>query len=311
MRRTNNLRNISGTILLCLAPCFLGCGGDAPQLGPSGTELGPSGTGTVEVAVTTTGQFTAPQSQYTVLLDQSEPRFIKTTGTLSLTEVAAGPHRVLLTDLPFGCVVEGSNPRDVEVAAEATVTIAFALTCDLTTGVEVSIYTHGELIGPGYSFLVDGNNLGPVQRMDQRLVGDLSPGAHSLGLSGLPSNCSMAGDNPRMVNLIPGQMSVFILDVNCVPIPPPPSGALLIFIHTVGIDPDGFEIVLDGGAPVQAPLDDYVLVGDIPIGVRSVLLSDLSEGRCIVIGENPRSVQVNIDASTIIDFEVRCEPFNT
>ena len=103
--------------LIGLAPAVLGCGDDDGTTGPP--------TGTLEVTTSTTG---APGEDFTVIVDGASPRTIAATATLTIPEVEVGSHVVLLT-MPAGCVLEGENPRTVDVTQGATATAAFVVTC--------------------------------------------------------------------------------------------------------------------------------------------------------------------------------------
>jgi hypothetical protein len=103
--------------LIGLAPALLGCGDDDGTTNP--------GTGTIEISTATTGD---PGEDYTVVVDGASPRIIAPTATLTIPDVEAGSHVVLLT-LPTGCVLEGENPRTIAVAEGATGTVAFIISC--------------------------------------------------------------------------------------------------------------------------------------------------------------------------------------
>ena len=102
--------------LMAVVPAALGCGDD-DSTNP--------GTGTLEVTTATTGD---PGMDFTVIVDGASPRTIAPTATLTIADVEVGSHVVQLT-LPTGCVIDGVNPRTVNVTENATTTVAFVVTC--------------------------------------------------------------------------------------------------------------------------------------------------------------------------------------
>ena len=63
--------------------------------------------------------------------------------------VTAGALRVELSGLADNCAVQGINPREVAVTAEATTEIDFVVLCAATTGsVEVTTTTTGSSLDP-------------------------------------------------------------------------------------------------------------------------------------------------------------------
>ncbi|HEU4697587.1 MAG TPA: hypothetical protein VFS40_00245 [Gemmatimonadales bacterium] len=92
------------------------------------TALPPGATGAIAVTTATTGSAPDPDG-YTVTLDAGTPQPIGAAATVTLADVATGPHFVTLGGLAANCHVEGDNPLTVTVAAAATVNAGFAVFC--------------------------------------------------------------------------------------------------------------------------------------------------------------------------------------
>jgi hypothetical protein len=105
-----------GAALLLLAAC----GDDTDPTGPN--------IGSIQVSVTSTGEPADPTGD-TVAVDGASGQPITATGTVTISDVSAGPHSVTLGDLAQNCsTAAGTNPQPVTVAAGETAEIAFAVT---------------------------------------------------------------------------------------------------------------------------------------------------------------------------------------
>ena len=100
-----------------------GCGDDDDD-GPTG----PS-TGSIEVSVTSTGEPADPTG-YTVAVDGGSGQSIPAGGTITISDVSAGPHTITLGDVAENCSpAAGTNPQTVTVDAGETTEVAFDVTC--------------------------------------------------------------------------------------------------------------------------------------------------------------------------------------
>lgn len=89
---------------------------------------GPQPTGSVEVTTSTTGSSLDPDG-YTVIVAGGTGQPIGVEETVTVNEVATDARSVELTDAADNCTVDGDNPRDVTVAADATVSTTFDVNC--------------------------------------------------------------------------------------------------------------------------------------------------------------------------------------
>lgn len=85
--------------------------------------------GAIQVSVATTGSPADPDG-YAVTLDGEPPGLpVATTGSVSFSGVPAGSHTVALGGVASNCLVQGENPRPVEVSTAGPAAISFSVSC--------------------------------------------------------------------------------------------------------------------------------------------------------------------------------------
>jgi WD40-like Beta Propeller Repeat/Bacterial Ig-like domain (group 2) len=93
------------------------------------------------------------------------------------------------------------------LATTIAVLLAVAVGCDNPAGpgtgqLQVTVATTGADLDPdGYSLSLDGAPGLALAANDTRTLPELTPGPHSLLVSGIASNCALNGVNPRLVNV--------------------------------------------------------------------------------------------------------------
>ena len=92
-----------------------------------------SGGGSITVSTSTGGEDVDPDG-YTLRLDGAERGPIGSTATVTLDQLAPGPHSVELAGVAANCQVEGDNPRSVTVTAGSAVPAAFTVNCAAQSG---------------------------------------------------------------------------------------------------------------------------------------------------------------------------------
>jgi hypothetical protein len=87
----------------------------------------------------------------------------------------------------------------------------------------------------------------------------------------------------------------------------PRVGDVRLTVVTTGadMDPDGYSIVLDGGAGVAVAVNDSRVISDLSAGSHSVLLVGLATN-CTVDGANPRAIEIGAHNTTQVSFAVSC-----
>jgi hypothetical protein len=273
------------------------CGGDTA--GPSA----PS-TGSLEIKTETSGQL--PSGGYTYRVDGEPAQSIGSNATVSRVDLDPGSHVVQLTNLPEGCTTAGDNPQTVSVTAGATTSIDFSITCVPPVGtIQVGTATSGPAPGT-YDLVLDADPLGPVDPSGTRAIDSIPAGVHTVGLSAVPANCQLAGDNPQTLTLQTGATATVSFAVTCVA-PPPETGALRITIATTGVDADGYRLIIDDGARQPVGMNGAVVLGNLATGNHLVRLSGLATG-CASTEANPRQVAVASGGTATVAFNVTCTP---
>src|SRR2546430_2744300 len=163
----------------------------------------PPTTGTIAVTTATTGP--SQPSSYSVAVDGGTSTAIPASGSASFTDVNAGTHSEALGGVPSNCTVTGGNTQTVSVIANQTTPLTFNVTCAATTGsITVTTNTSGSTTPSGYTVTVDGGTTQSVGANGPVTFNGLSVGNHSVGLSPIPSNCSVSGANPQTVGVTAG-----------------------------------------------------------------------------------------------------------
>jgi hypothetical protein len=175
--------------------------------------------GTLEVTTTTSGSDQDPDG-YGLRVDGGASQPIGLNATVALSNVSAGQHTVQLLEMATNCRVAGANPAQATVPSGGTTRVAFAITCTSlppgTGSVQITAATSGSSPDPdGYRVSVDGGTGQTISVNGSRTVGNLAAGPHSVGLSGLATNCTLSGDNPRGVTITAGQTATVAFAITC------------------------------------------------------------------------------------------------
>ncbi len=273
------------------------CGGGSDVTAPS--------SGTLEITTTTTGPEPDPDG-YTFQIDGGPNTPIGSSATIS-SELPAGSHSIRLTGLADNCSV-ADNPRNLTLVGGGTAAMTFAVTCTPTIGsLTITAATTGlPLDADGYGVTVDGVDRGTLQANGSLTLADLAPGPYSVGLSGIAANCTVEGDNPRPVDVPPGQTATLSFTLVCTT-PPETVGTLQIFTATSGLapDPDGYTFSVDGGEAQVIGVNADVTLSHTPVGVHTVLLSGVAPN-CLVAEANPQSVTVTAAGTVEVRFTLTC-----
>jgi Tol biopolymer transport system component len=173
-------------------------------------------TGTLAVRTVTTGN---DSDGYQVSVDGAAPQPIGSNATIALPNTPAGPHSVQLSGLDSSCVLQGVNPRRVTVAAAATATVRFSVTCTAPTGgLRITTSTSGTGTGSdpnGYAVTVDSGVAQTIAGSGSITVDSLSAGSHTVTLSDLRAGCSVSGENPRIVSITAAAVVDVSFTVTC------------------------------------------------------------------------------------------------
>ena len=174
-----------------------------------------------------------------------------------------------------------------------------------TTGsLEITTATSGpDPDGDGYGVTIDGGvptALGVNATLQRH---DLDAGNHSVQLSGLASNCTLTGDNPRNISVTSAETARVTFQVTCTAA----TGILQISVATSGPspDPDGYSVTLNGTDRGVLITGTILTVDHLPAGDHVVGLSDVATN-CQVQGDNPRTVTLRAGQTATVTFSITC-----
>jgi hypothetical protein len=186
-------------------------------------DIDPPATGSIEVTTETTGN--APDAQYSISLDGVLQDWIGPNASRTLTDIDPGAYIVTLGDVAPHCTVDPPTAQAaVNVTAGDISGVDFAILCvtppppppPQTGAIGITTVTTGGNPDPdGYAISLDGNNAGAIGVNDQVVISDLDAGGYSIGLTNVASNCTVAGDNPRAVEVVGGLAAQAQFDVDC------------------------------------------------------------------------------------------------
>src|SRR5207248_1436235 len=172
----------------------------------------------------------------------------------------------------------------------------------------VTVTTSGSNTPSGYTVIVDGSSSQSVGATGVATFLGLPSGSHTVLLSGVPSNCSVSGDNPRTVSLIAGLVAATTFSVSCTAPPPPPTtGDLTVTTGTSGsnIDADGYTVTADGNASKSVGTNGPVTFTGLSAASHTVVLSGVASN-CSVSGGPSRTVSVPAGGTASTSFSVSC-----
>ncbi|MEP7226283.1 MAG: hypothetical protein ABI785_02900 [Gemmatimonadales bacterium] len=223
----------------------------AAALACSGGDLNVPTTGTVQVTTATSGTDVDPDG-YAVTLDGSDRGTLGVSGTLAVEGLAPGDHLVGLNGVAGNCQVQGDNPRTASVTAGATATSAFAVTCLAIAPNSGTLQITTATSGPnpdtdGYTVSVDGGATQPIVSNGALPISGIAAAAHTVTLTGVAPNCSVAGDNTITVTVTTGQTATAAFSITCTAA----AQARIVFVRggdvfTVNPDGSGRSKLTDG-----------------------------------------------------------------
>jgi len=272
--------------LLVLLGAAGGCGEDAVT--------GPDPVGTLRVAIATAGA-DLDLDGYGLTVDDSVLPPVGTFQTVVVPGLSTGPHDVTLTGVAANCGVDGTALRSVTIVERDTTRVAYAVTCQ-ATGVKVTASTTGvDLDADGYQVSVDGAALQSLTALGSIIVTRLTPGPHTVALSGLSGNCTLSDDNPRAVVILLGEIIDVPFAVTCRAV----RGAIAVSATTTGLDLDAYYlVVVPGKLPQPVPVNGTSVITGITPGTVSLTISDVA-ANCGLQGDNPRLVTVTAGSTKI------------
>ena len=155
----------------------------------------------------------------------------------------------------------------------------------------------------GYAVSIDGGAETPLGVNASLQRDNLEPGNHSVRLTGMAANCTLAGDNPRTIGVASGETATLAFQLTC----SATTGSLALTASTSGPspDPDGYSITLDGADRGTLAASGAVTLDGLIPGTHTIGLSGVA-ANCQVEGENPRIAAVTAGASATVAFAITC-----
>jgi len=291
-------RHLLGSLPLIAAATALACGGESLVVPPT--------TGTLQVTTSTSG--TEPDADgYIITVDGTDHGAVPATGTASVESVSEGDHVVGLSGVAGNCQVQGDNPRTVAITAGATATAAFAVACTAPPANPGSIRITTATTGSnpdadGYAFAIDGGTGQPIGANVSTTVDNIAAGDHTVGLSGVAGNCTVADVNPRPVTVAAGATVAVNFSITCTA----STGSIQVTTVTTGSNPDnGYSVSVDGGTAQNIVANGTFTFDLVAAGTRSVRLSGVA-ANCTVAGVNPQQVAVSVGQTATAAFSITC-----
>jgi hypothetical protein len=140
---------------------------------------------------------------------------------------------------------------------------------------------------------------------EQAVALSLTPGHHTITLSGLAPNCTAAGGVRREVEVNSGGVTEVTFEVICIE----RDGVLRLIAATSGILPDldGYDVTLELPVPRHFHLaaNDTVLVTDVPPGLYGLTLDGLA-GNCSFASPPPATISVAARDTALVRFAFAC-----
>lgn len=177
-------------------------------------------------------------------------------------------------------------------------------TPSISTGsVAVSVGTSGPDAPASFTAALDGGTPRTVDANGSTSFASVGGGDHTVTLGDIPDNCTVGGTNPRSTTVAAGQTANVAFSVTCVGL----TGSLELTTETTGddLDPDGYEVEIDGGVGLAIGASETLAPQVLATGDHDVELTGMA-ANCVVAGANPRTVTVETDETVSTTFEVTC-----
>src|SRR5207249_1932340 len=272
-------------------------------------------TGNIAVKAATTGS-SLDANGYTVTVDViAQSKSIPTNGSVTFSGVVPGVATVSISGVASNCTVSGGNLRVVTVPPGGTVSTSFSISCASTgpTTGSLSVTTatsgaSGDLDPNGYTVTLDGTTSRAIGINGSVTFTGLTPGSHTVVLSGAASNCTVSGGTSRTVSVTAGSTASNSYSISCSPTGPT-TGSLSPTRGTSGasgdLDPNGYTVTLDGTTSRAIGINASVTFTGLTAGSHTVVLSGMA-GNCTVSGGTSRTVSVTAGSTASTSYSVSC-----
>ncbi len=151
------------------------------------------------------------------------------------------------------------------------------------------VTTTGSGLDPdGYTVQLDDGDAQPIGVTATLTTPNVAPGSHSVRLDGIAPNCTVPDPNPQTVAVVAGETAVAAFTITC-----STTGSILVLTVTTGsaLDPDGYLVSVDGGAPQPIGANATLLIEGSPSALTPSSCP-AQASNCHIDGENPLTVNV-------------------
>ena len=167
----------------------------------------------IHVTVSTNGK-DLDEDGYEIVVDGGKPIKVGTFADVLVPGIKHGDHVVELNGIAGNCVPAAGQAQSVTVGSGETPKVDFALVCE-GTGLDVTIRTSGSDFPFGFHLQIADHATYAIGAGETIYVGRLEARSYALSLTGLASNCVLAGGLPASVN-VPARVIVpVVVDVVC------------------------------------------------------------------------------------------------
>ncbi len=265
-------------------------------------------TGTLRITTATSGAEPDPDG-YKVAVDGGPAQAIGVNGQVELANLSVGAHTAVLSDIAANCSADNAS-KTATVAAGATATVAFTITCTAIPPTVGSIHittntTGANPDGDGYNFAIDGGAAHSIGPTAGATVNDVATGSHTVLLSDIAANCS-ADNASKTATVTAGATATVAFTITCTATPPA-VGSIHVTTNTTGSNPDadGYQFAIDAGPAQHIDPNGTVTVPGIPTGSHRVVLSNVA-ANCSVAGGTSKNVTVTEGQIAEAAFAIDC-----
>src|SRR5690348_5793302 len=267
-------------------------------------------TGSIRLSLTTSGLDVDPDG-YSVSVDDRLNATVRANGAITIPDIRGGTHVVRLGGVAANCSVDDAAERTLTVTAGQEVSAAFAVSCTGAGGIAVSIaWTGVDIDAEEYLVSVDDGTARPLGLGGAVTIAGLAAGDHTVRLTGVASNCTVGGANPKTVTVVFGQTAFMSFPVTCVA----GVGGFRVTAVTTGseIDPDGYTVVVMTTGEESEVISSQeiganasVTFAGLRVGTYTAYLTGVAPN-CTVAEPAQPSIRVRADGTADLTFTMRC-----
>ena len=198
-------------------------------------------------------------------------------------------------------VATGPGPATITASAEGK-SGTMGITVGAAGTIRTTTTTTGVDLDPeGYAVDVDGGPRTPIPTNGTVSMTPFKAGTHSVRLTGIADNCTVAEPNPSAVSVTLAETTTVAFTITCTA-----AGSIRVTTISTGVDvPSGYSVSVDGGT-FQQVIGANAQLTFAPLGARSHTVVLGVPFHCTVSGANPVTVAVTAGSTADVTFQVTC-----